>query len=1102
MDKQNLWYKDAVIYQLHVKCYYDSNGDGIGDFPGLIKKLDHIVKLGVTAIWLLPFYPSPLKDDGYDIADYTDIHPDYGKLSDFKAFLKEAHARNLKVITELVINHTSDQHRWFQASRKAKPDSKWRSYYTWSDTQEKYSEARIIFNDFETSNWQWDPVANAYYWHRFYSHQPDLNFESPYVKKEIFRIVDFWLKMGVDGLRLDAIPYLYAKEGTSCENLPETHQFLKELRSYIDAKYPDRMLLAEANQWPEDAVDYFGNGDECHMGFNFPVMPRMFMAIQMEDRFPIIDIMEQTPHIPETCQWAMFLRNHDELTLEMVTEEERDYMYRKYAKDPKARINLGIRRRLAPLLENNRYKFELMVILLFSLPGTPVIYYGDEIAMGDNYYLGDRNGVRTPMQWNGDRNAGFSKANPQQLYLPLIIDPEYHYENINVENQEQNLSSILWWMRNVLTIRKKSQAFGKGTITFLTPTNVKILAFVRQFEEETVLIVVNLSRYSQYAELDLKEYTGYEPHDIFSQNKFPRIGEREYGLSLGPYGYFWLVLEKQSEVSSLKEANLLPELEVSSLSKFLNELEKYPKFLDGLQQYLPRCDWFDNNSKKIQRLEIKNKIIYSTWVILYFEAIFEDDSSDNYFIPLALVDKDLAQSLLEDHPKALLMNIKDASKESICFDACYHPDFRNELLQCITHSKVVHNHNGDLHFYRGKALKKKLSDEYLITDSKVFKGEQSNTSLIYGKQFYLKLYRKIVEGVNPDVEIAKHLTEKLKFPYTPPFLGSINLKDKKNNVLELGCLQRYIKSEGDAWHMMLETARIFYDELRASQEELLVAPVEFNFLVNSMGKKTYEILGDRIGGAITDFAALVGQRTAKLHLSLATPEGDASFLPESFTLFDQRAVFETMRKQLKIVFLQLKSIKESLPENIQSMLPELFQHESDIVEAMKVLVNRRFTLLKIRIHGNYHLGQLIGSGKELMITDFQGESTRTIADRRRKKIVMEDVAGMIRSFHYAAYHALYQQQTLREYEIHQMEPWANTWAQYLSHVFFLAYQSALSVSNLPLLPLDKEDSRDLLQAYLLDKSIYEIRYELKNRPDWLYIPLKSIYSLLQLKTSA
>src|SRR6185436_10115205 len=541
-----LWYKDGIIYQTHVRAFFDSNDDGIGDFQGLTRKLDYLQDLGINILWLLPFYPSPLRDDGYDIANYTAVNPSYGTLGDFKAFLREAHRRGIRVITELVINHTSDQHPWFQKSRRAKPGSPWRDYYVWSETPDRYRDARIIFKDFETSNWAWDPQARAYYWHRFFSHQPDLNFDNTAVHDALFKAFDFWMDMGVDAFRLDAIPYLYEREGTICENLPETHAYLKILRAHLDAKYEGKMLLAEANQWPEDSLPYFGEGDECHMAFHFPVMPRMYMALAQEDRFPIIDIMAQTPPIPENCQWAMFLRNHDELTLEMVTDEDRDYMWRTYAADRQARINLGIRRRLAPLLQNNRARIHLMNGLLFSFPGTPIVYYGDEIGMGDNIYLGDRNGVRTPMQWSADRNAGFSRANPQQLYLPTIIDPQYHYEQVNVEAQQASPHSLLWWMKRLIAMRRRYKAFGRGTMEFLLPDNRKVLAFVRRFEEETILVVANLSRLVQVFELDLSAFRGMVPVELSGGTRFPEIGDRPYFLNLGPFAFYWFSLERQT----------------------------------------------------------------------------------------------------------------------------------------------------------------------------------------------------------------------------------------------------------------------------------------------------------------------------------------------------------------------------------------------------------------------------------------------------------------------------------------------------------------------------------------------------------------------------
>jgi maltose alpha-D-glucosyltransferase/alpha-amylase len=544
LEDNPLWYKDAIIYQLHVRTFFDSDGDGIGDFKGLTEKLDYLQDLGVTALWLLPFCPSPLKDDGYDISDYTAIHPSYGNLRDFKAFLRESHRRGLRVITELVVNHTSDQHAWFRRARRAEPGSPWRDFYVWSDTPDRYKETRIIFPDFESSNWAWDPVAKAYYWHRFYSHQPDLNYDNPHVQSAIFKALDFWLDLGVDGLRLDAVPYLYEREGTNCENLPETHRFLKKLRDHVESRFKNRMFLGEANQWPEDAAEYFGKGDECHMAFHFPLMPRMFMGIKLEDRKPIVDILQNTPSIPEGCQWGIFLRNHDELTLEMVTDEERDYMYDEFAKEKLAKLNLGIRRRLAPLMENDRRKVELLNGLLMSMPGSPIIYYGDEIGMGDNIYLGDRNGVRTPMHWNGGWNAGFSNADPEQLYSALISNPLYGYQVVNVEAQRRSEHSLLAWMKRLIRLRKSNRVFSRGTMEILNPQNHRVLAFVREAEGQKILVVSNLSNQAQAAELDLRRWKGSIPIEMFGGNPFPRIGELPYLLTLGPYHFYWFRLRR------------------------------------------------------------------------------------------------------------------------------------------------------------------------------------------------------------------------------------------------------------------------------------------------------------------------------------------------------------------------------------------------------------------------------------------------------------------------------------------------------------------------------------------------------------------------------
>jgi maltose alpha-D-glucosyltransferase/alpha-amylase len=537
-----LWYKDAIFYELHVRAFRDGNGDGIGDFTGLTEKLEYLKDLGVDCLWLLPFYPSPLKDDGYDVADYRAIHPAYGTMADFERFLGTAHDHGMRVISDLVVNHTSDQHAWFQAARRD-PASPFRDYYVWSDTDQRYRDARIIFVDSEPSNWSWDPVAKAYYWHRFFHHQPDLNFDNPAVRREMMDTLHYWLDKGLDGFRCDAVPYLFEREGTTGENLPETHAYLRALRAEVDARYPDRILLAEANQWPADVRAYFGEGDEFHMAFHFPLMPRIFLAVRHGDRRPITDIFLHTPSVPANCQWCLFLRNHDELTLEMVTQEERRHLYYAYGHDPRMRLNVGIRRRLGPLLDNDRRKVELLVSLLFTLPGSPILYYGDEIGMGDNIYLGDRNGVRTPMQWTGDRNAGFSQADTARLYLPLIVDPVYGYQAINVEAQLRTPASLLHWMKRIIAVRKKTRVFGRGSLTFLRPVNDSVLAHVRAWEDETVLLVHNLSGAAQPVELDLRRYARHVPVEMLGETRFPAIGERPYFLALAPYGYYWFRLE-------------------------------------------------------------------------------------------------------------------------------------------------------------------------------------------------------------------------------------------------------------------------------------------------------------------------------------------------------------------------------------------------------------------------------------------------------------------------------------------------------------------------------------------------------------------------------
>ncbi len=827
-----LWYKDAVIYELHVRAFADSDGDGMGDFRGMTSRLDYLEQLGVTAIWLLPFYPSPWRDDGYDISDYTSVHPAYGNLADFKTFLREAHRRGLKVITELVVNHTSDQHPWFERARRAEPGSAARSFYVWSDDPQKYADARIIFKDFESSNWSWDPVANAYYWHRFFHHQPDLNFDDPRVHKALLQALDFWMELGVDGMRLDAVPYLFEREGTNCENLPETHEFLKKLRAHVDARFAGRMLLAEANQWPEDSIAYFGDGDECQMAFHFPVMPRLFMAIRLEDRFPVVDILQQTPPIPDTCQWATFLRNHDELTLEMVTDEDRDYMYRVYAQDPRARINLGIRRRLAPLLGNDRRRIELMNGLLFSLPGAPVLYYGDEIGMGDNIYLGDRNGVRTPMQWSSDRNAGFSRSNPQRLYLPVIVDAEYHYEAVNVEAQQANPHSLLWWTRRLIALRKRHRAFSRGSLTFLYPQNHRVLAFLRQHEGETILVIANLSRFVQHVELDLAAFAGATPVELFGRNRFPPVGRPCYPMTLGPHSFFWFALEAAEAGRPASAGGAVARVALDDFAggDWVSALEGpgRARLEAALPGVLAARRWFAGKARTVRAVRLVETVPLpgrdgrdfgaagETAVLAILDVDYTESESESYLLPLAFATGDRADAIAAGTPQAVVARLAGGEESGLLYDALFDPAFARGLLEAIARRRRFKDDEGpgsELAAFPTPAWRELVGGAgTAAAEPSVLKAEQSNTSIVFDDRFVLKLFRRLDEGTNPDLEVGRFLTETAGFVHTPPVAGAIELRRLgRREPATVAVLQAYVPNEGDAWRYTLDSLGRFIE---------------------------------------------------------------------------------------------------------------------------------------------------------------------------------------------------------------------------------------------------------------------------------------------------
>jgi maltose alpha-D-glucosyltransferase/alpha-amylase len=1104
-----LWYKKAVIYQAHVRSFCDSDANGIGDFRGLTSKLDYLQDLGVTALWLLPFYPSPLRDDGYDIADYTDVNPMYGELSDFKEFLHAAHQRGLRVITELVINHTSDQHAWFQRSRRAKPGSKWRDFYVWSDNQEKYKDARIIFKDFELSNWTWDAVAQSNYWHRFYSHQPDLNFENPEVQTELFKVLDFWLDMGVDGLRLDAVPYLYERENTNCENLDETHGFLKKLRARVDTKYGDRMLLAEANQWPEDAAAYFGQGrgDECHVAFHFPLMPRLFMSVRMEDRTPIVDILQQTPAIPETSQWAIFLRNHDELTLEMVTDEERDYMYRVYAQDSRARINLGIRRRLAPLLGNDRRRIELLNALLLSMPGTPVLYYGDEIGMGDNVFLGDRNGVRTPMQWSSDKNAGFSRANPQSLFLPIILDPEYHYEAVNVENQQHNSDSLLWWTKRLLAMRKRWPVFGTGSIEFLQPENRKILAFVRREGEQCVLVVCNLSRFVELVELNLSAFQQMVPVEIFSRNVFPVISDQPYRLTIGPHAFYWFSLEMRGAEAGVAPAALpskAPELPVLEVEKEWQEVLESPAVRELevlLQDYIPPRRWFGGKTHLIKSVRISERIPIPSKAgmsfLLFVDLDYVQGDPERYLIPLAFAEGDEAAKLQLERPHLVIarLRLRKNGVEGVIYDGIASRDFAHTLLDTMGRRRALKGTAGELRGFSLDTFRKLHAEGSETPEPLVGRAEQSNSAIHFADKFILKTFRRLESGVNPDIEINRFLAKR-EFPHAPPLAGGLVYRARNGQETSIGILSGFAANCRDGWEFTLGALGRYYERIGSLAPEQRVPPRIESSLLDAVDLEIPVLVEERLGTYV-ESARLLGERTAALHLCLAIDKDDKDFAPEPFNPFYQRSLFQSMRNLAVQNLGLLRGKMKNVPEAARAEAEKIIALQPEIIKRLRTVADQRLSGTRMRIHGDYHLGQVLHTGKDFLIIDFEGEPARSLGERRFKRSPVTDVAGMLRSFDYVAHAALFGQAErgmITSETITWIEPWGRFWTYWTSVIFLKAYLGLARGGDF--LPTTNDELKVLLEAKLMNKALYELGYELNNRPDWLRIPMQGILQMV------
>jgi len=1070
------WYKDAVIYQTHVKAFFDADDDGIGDFRGLTAKLDYIADLGVTAIWLLPFYPSPLRDDGYDIADYRKVHPRYGTLRDVRRFVRACHERGIRVITELVVNHTSDQHPWFQRARRAKPGSAARNFYVWSDTDQKYQDTRIIFLDTERSNWTWDSEAQAYFWHRFYSHQPDLNFDNPRVFREMARVLRYWMDIGVDGMRLDAVPYLVEREGTNNENLPETHEVLRRFRAEVDARYPDRMLLAEANQWPEDVRAYFGDGDECHMAFHFPLMPRIYMAIAQEDRHPVTDIMRQTPDIPDNCQWAIFLRNHDELTLEMVTDRERDYLWQYYAADRRMRINLGIRRRLAPLMDNDRRRIELMNALLFSMPGTPILYYGDEIGMGDNIFLGDRDGVRTPMQWSPDRNGGFSRTDPAALYLPPVMNAQYGYEAVNVEAQQKSPSSLLNWTKRLIAVRRSQVAFGRGTQRFLFPRNRRVLAYLREHDGSALLCVFNLGRSAQAVELELDDFRGCIPVELFGRTAFPPIGDRTYQMTLPGYGWFWFLLAPPEEAPAwyMPVPEFAPEYVTLVVRRGMADLADGAARASLEREVLPPWiatqRWFPGRDEARRRVHVESLGLLEERDGPYWLAAVRGEDADGQpacLVPLALsADEEAGRS---DLAPFTLARVRRGSTLFSLVDATVLSGFAQGLLGAMVRDRDTEAGGGRLRFRATEALR---PGDCEPAQSRPLGVEQTNTSLRYGDGVILKIYRRLTPGVNPELETLRFLTRR-GYANTAALLGTAEWIDAEGEPTALAAAYRYLPNQGDGWTYTL-------DYLERALEEA--------------GLTENQVAAEERHGVYADLAARLGRRTAELHAVLAGEPGDPAFAPARIGAREAGRAAREARSLARRAFAALRRRRRRLDETVHAAVERLLAIEARMFEWLEDLEPALSGTGKIRVHGDFHLGQVLIHEGDWFILDFEGEPERPLAARREKRSPLKDVAGMLRSFDYAAATGAERAGRRAGVGMETLAAAAREWEAVAARAFLSAYLE--TAAGVPGVPESAEETSRILNLFMLEKVLYEICYESANRPDWIGLPVNGALNLI------
>ena len=1097
------WYQNAVFYQLPVKSFFDGNGDGLGDFVGLTAKLDYLKELGIDCVWLLPFFPSPLRDDGYDVTDYRAVHPGHGTIQEFRTFVHRAHERGIRIAAEMVINHTSDQHPWFQAARGAPPGSPLRDFYSWSETDQRFRGVPVLYADAQKSNWTWDATAKAFYWHRFFSHQPDLNYDNPEVRSEILKILRFWLDLGVDGLCLNGVPYLVEREGTSCEHLPETHAVLKEIRQALESAYPHAMIQAGVNAWPADACAYFGEDDECHMAPNLALAQRLFMAVRQEERHPVTELIRQTPTPPPGCQWVTLLRNHDELTLALATDEERDYMYREYAADPRMRLHAGIRRRLAPLADNSRRRIELLFGLLFSLPGSPVLYYGDEIGMGDNVFLGGRNGVRTPMQWRADRNAGFSSADFAQLFAPPVMDPLYGYQSVNVESQRRDPSSLFHWVRRLVALRKSTPSLSQGELHLLEPANRKVVAFVRRLGDESVLAVANLARTAQPAELDLSSYADLFPVEMFGRAAFPRIGAAPYLITLAAHGFHWFQLQKHPEdVASrlapvaTEEVDEAPTIEVTGgWDKCLEGDARTFLEREVLPGFLRSQRWFGGKARSVESVRITDAAVLrgapvtAFWV--WLEVQFAE-GRDLYFLPLAVATGPAALRIQQTLRPWVVARLHGAGGEALLHDALAADEVCSALLAAIGKEQTFETSGGRIQAIKTAAfvgLRGNPDQPLPVTRAPP---TSSNSLVFFGRRLLLKLFRRLEVGTNPDYEIGRFLTEDQPFDRVPPVAGTLVYHDAQGKPRTLALLQALVANQGDGWsHAVGELGR-YYERAWTRMSGPDPVPPDSRPLPQLADATPPAAAVETIGSYLQAAEAL-GRRTAEMHVRLGNTRR-AAFAPEPLTAVDIEALKADILTQGRKALAVLDDNLERLSPDVAVSARQLQEIGRGALAALEKAENEVPAATKLRVHGDYHLGQVLWVENDYVILDFEGEPTRTVEERRAKFSPMRDVAGMLRSYHYAAYAGLFAFTQSRPEDFTRLEPWAELWQQWVSAAFLRVYRA--TAGEAAFIPRGPDAFASLLDQYMLAKAFFELVYELNNRPDWVRIPLRGILSLL------